>query len=209
MTTTTPSSAREKPGTDDAWLELKPGDQVRVKSHSGNDYEATIVYAGIDDAGLYVRLGDGRLARLLPNRVNWKTLKRVGRTSTVAAGDEVLIFALGSAGVRGKISSKLDERLLVAPEGGDQLQLTLKEAETKRFRLLFHTTKLRAGDEFMVKSRSGRQLMGRVIGVSETKISALLRPNRERVSIKIDHLALESLYVLIPVLGAAPTWERA
>jgi hypothetical protein len=194
----------DTPGSD-AWLNLRPGDQLKVKSHTGNEYEATLVYAGMDDAGLYVRLGDGRLARLVPDRVNWKTLQRMGKTEPLKPGDEVVMLALGGAGVRGKITSPLDDRIVVAKETGTQIAMSPKEAELKRFRLLFHTKSLRSGDEFTVRSRSGRDMTGRVLGVTETKITALLRPTKEKVSIRIDHLDLDTLFVLIPVLGARPT----
>src|SRR4029077_15056709 len=97
MTRKPPTPPHETPSSD-AWLTLRPGDLVRVSSHSGNEYEATLVYAGMDDAGLYVRLGDGRLARLVPSRVNWKTLKRLGRGAIpIKPGDDVVMLALGSA----------------------------------------------------------------------------------------------------------------
>ena len=54
-----PKSSAFDQGTD-AWLSLRPGDHVRVTSKSGNDYEATIVYAGMDDAGVRCRTAAGR-----------------------------------------------------------------------------------------------------------------------------------------------------
>src|SRR5436305_8675106 len=99
--------------TTQRWRALSPGDRVEVNSKSGNKYAATLVAAGRDDAGLYVRLANGTLARLLPNRLNWKTLKKLGTEDAVKKGDEAIMLALGGS-KRGKLVDMLDDRVVLA-----------------------------------------------------------------------------------------------
>jgi hypothetical protein len=187
---------------------LRPGDVVRVTSKSGNPIEATIVLVGRDEAGLYVRLPDGRLARLLPERVNWKTLEKVGVSNPVAKGDEVVVVALGGTERRGRLTDPhLDDRITVALPKGATYSVPLGQTETNKFRLLFPTDSLRRGDEFLVRSFSGTEYRGRALRVDKVKILARLRtPHKGKdVTLKVEHLDLRTLHVLIPVLGSAPS----
>src|SRR2546423_379294 len=97
-------------GSHKIWRGLLSGDKIRVESHSGNAYEATIVLAGRDGSGLFIRLADGKLARLAPSRVNWKTLEKLGASDPIAVGDEVIIVALGTER-RGTVSGPIADRI--------------------------------------------------------------------------------------------------
>src|SRR5581483_10815673 len=121
--------------TTQRWRALQPGDRVEVASKSGNKYLATLVAAGRDDAGLYVRLANGTLARLLPSRLNWKTLKKLGTEDAVKKGDEVVLLALGGDTKRGKLAQVLDDRIEVALPKGETASVPIQSEDAKRFRL--------------------------------------------------------------------------
>lgn len=193
--------------TTQRWRSLVPGDRVEVSSKSGNAYEATLVAAGRDDAGLYVRLANGTLARLLPSRLNWKTLKKVGTEDAVRKGDEVVLLALGGDAKRGKLVDVLDDRVVMALPKGGRETVPIEGEEAKRFRLLFPATDLRKGDEFIVKSVSGREFHGIAVSVSPERIIAEMRPSREPTTLRVDRLDLRTLHILIPVRGATTTWS--
>ncbi|MEZ0228408.1 MAG: hypothetical protein ACAI25_07260, partial [Planctomycetota bacterium] len=189
------------------WRALKPGDRVEVSSKSGNTYAATLVAAGRDEAGLYVRLANGLLARLLPSRLNWKTLKRLGTEDAVKKGDEAILIALGGDAKRGKLVDVLDDRVVLSlPKGGTQT-VAVGGEEEKRFRLLFPATDLRKGDEFIVQSVSGREFHGIAVSVAPDKIVAEMRPSRAPTTLRVDRLDLKTLHVLIPVRGVTTTWS--
>lgn len=193
--------------TTQRWRALNPGDRVEVSSKSGNSYSATLVAAGKDDAGLYVRLANGTLARLLPSRLNWKTLKKVGTDDAVKKGDEAVMIALSGDNKRGKLVDMLDDRVVLSlPKGGTET-VPIQGDEMKRFRLLFPATDLRKGDEFIVKSVSGREFHGIAVSVAADKIVAEMRPSREPTTLRVDRLDLRSLQILIPVRGATTTWS--
>ncbi len=193
--------------TTQRWRALQPGDRVEVASKSGNTYAATLVAAGRDDAGLYVRLANGTLARLLPSRLNWKTLKKLGTEEAVKKGDEALLIALGGDTKRGKLVDVLDDRVVMAlPKGGVET-VPIGVEEEKRFRLLFPATDLRKGDEFIVKSVSGREFHGIAVQVQPDKITAEMRPSRTPTSLRVDRLDLRTLQILIPVRGVTTTWS--
>jgi len=200
------SDTRSVPTTQ-RWRTLSPGDRVEVTSKSGNKYAATIVAAGRDEAGLYVRLANKTLARLLPSRLNWKTLKKLGTEEAVQEGDEVLLFALAGENRRGKLVEVLDDRVFMAPRRGETAPVAIEGEELKRFRLLFPATDLRKGDEFIVKSVSGREFHGIALDVSPERIVAEMRPSREPTTLRVDRLDLRSLQILIPVRGATTTWS--
>lgn len=185
-----------------------PGDLVRVRSKSGNTYEATVVFAGRDQAGLYVRLKGGKLARLVPQRVEWKTLEKLGVGDPVEKGDEVVIVALGGAERRGKLVKPLDDRIQLALPQGKVYSVPLSQTEVKKFRLLFPTDALLPGDEFMVKSHSGTEYRGLVVDIDANTLTAKLRPTRDKVTLRLKNLDMSTLFVMIPVLGSSATWDQ-
>ena len=189
------------------WQQLLSGDVVRVQSHSGTTYEATVIHAGRDQAGLYVRLSNGRLARLLPSRVNWRTLEKLGAANPIAKGDEIIVVALGGTERRGRLVMPLDDRVAVSLPQGKTYSVPLDQTETKKFRLLFPTETLLPGDEFMVKSRSGKEYRGLALEVDPLQVVALLRPSKERVTLRRENLDPTTLFVMIPVLGSSATWD--
>ena len=136
------------------WSSLALGQRFRVKSVRGNPYEASFLTAGPEEAGLYVRLAaDGKLARLSPDRLDWTTLEPGESSDALAPGDEVLATPSGGVEQRGRLMEPADERLTLQLAAGAVLQVPLHRLE--QLRLLFASTDLRRGDEFMVKSASG------------------------------------------------------
>ncbi|MBV8265285.1 MAG: DUF2382 domain-containing protein, partial [Planctomycetaceae bacterium] len=58
---------------------------------------------------------------------------------------------------------------------------------------------LRPGDEFLVRSTSGREYRGRANAVDPERVTATLLAGGEPVGIRVEHLDLRSLFVLIPL----------
>lgn len=156
--------------------------------------------------GITINGTDGTLARLLPSRIDWSSLRHLGTKDPVVTGDEVLVVALGGATRRGRLASPLDDRVTISAGPGKVYSLPKDEVEQKRFRLMFAAPNLCPGDEFLVTSKSGREYRGLAREVSPLKIVAELRPQRQSVVLRPDRLDLSTLKVLIPVFGYSQTW---
>jgi hypothetical protein len=187
---------------------LLPGEQIRITSLSGNVYDATVLVCGREKSGLFVR-SNGRVGRLLPERLDWASLERVGQTDPITKGDEVIVSPIGGTERRGYILGPLDERIdIELKSGGGLYSVPLARISKESFRLLYGTNNPRPGDEFMVTSRSGRQVRGTCVDLLQGLIVATVLPNGDRVRISIERLDLSTLFVLIPVpihaLGCSP-----
>lgn len=179
---------------------LALGQRFRVKSARGNPYVATFLTAGPHEAGLYVRLAaDGKLARLSPDRLDWRTLEPGESSDALVPGDEVLATPTGGVEQRGRLMEPADERLTLQLSQGAVLQVPLDRLE--QLRLLFPATDLRRGDEFMVKSNSGSVYRGVAERVEAERLEVSLdRHPGPPVSIRVERLDLRSLRVLIPLV---------
>jgi hypothetical protein len=198
------------------WSALEPGESFRVTSRRGNGYECQFIEEGMRDAGLYVRVAGGRLARLDPRRLDPTSLERRTRSPIVHRGDHVLLRTASSedgeqASVEhcGVVLAAEPTRLAVETPAGTIVR-TL--ANIRGLRLLFRARDLRPGDEFLVESNSGRLYRGIARRIEWPRLtatltravvvvsgSALLVPVREPVTIRLDYLDLETLRVLVPV----------
>jgi hypothetical protein len=186
------------------WNVLETGDRFRVRSQSGRKYEATFLLAGAQDAGLYVRLLDGKLARFSPGRLIWTSLEKVGATSEVLfPGDDVLVQTKDGPEALGKLTEAPTDKLSLKTSQGKTVTVSLDNTVEGTFRLLFPASDLRPGDEFLVRSNSGREYRGRASAVDPERVTATLLAGNEPVAIRAEHLDLRSLYVLIPLNVAA------
>jgi hypothetical protein len=190
------------------WDSLQPGDLIRITSLSGNIYEACVLLCGKGEAGLYVRR-NGRIGRLLYNRLDWSTLERTGQTDPIVKGDNVLVAPVGGSERRGKILGPLDERLDLGLVSGGVYSAPLGRLANESFRLIFNAQDLRPGDEFTVSSTSGREIRGRCLELLPGVAIAELHPDGKRVRVSLERLDMTTLAVLVPIpleaLGCSPT----
>jgi hypothetical protein len=182
----------------DPWSLLETGDRFKIVSYSGKKYEATFLLAGKDDAGLYVRLQDKKLARFQPGRLIWTSLeKSSGGGDVLSPGDDVLIQTKDGLEMRGKLQTATAAKIAVKTANGDVVEVRADNAVEGSFRILFPASDLRAGDEFLVRSSSGREYRGRASTVEKDRVAATLLAGGEPVSIRVEHLDLRTLYVLV------------
>ena len=87
----------------DPWNILETGDRFSITSYSGKKYEATFLLAGPDEAGLYVRLRDKKIARFSPTRLIWTSLEKNAPGDVLFPGDDVLVQPKDGAEHLGKL----------------------------------------------------------------------------------------------------------
>jgi hypothetical protein len=185
------------------WEALSAGDRLRIRSHRGNSYELVFLWAGEGESGLLVRFSTGKLARFYPERLDWTTLERLRGGPPIVPGDEVLATRAGVE-IRGRVLETRPGSLLLILPNAQCVDLPLDGAVAGSLWILFAATDWRRGDEFLVKSLSGREYRGRTLLVTRERIDAGLSvkgglPSEESVSLRADQLYLASLRILIPV----------
>src|SRR5581483_2530837 len=117
------------------------------------------------------------LGRIAPQRVDWRTLEQKGVAPTTAAGDAVVIFG-ESEELRGRLAAPIGAGIHVELEQGSFCSAPVSQTVPERLRLRFHTTALKPGDEFTVRSRSGKTYRGLALEVRQWSLTAELRPDR-------------------------------
>src|SRR4051812_31388766 len=120
------------------WETLRPGQRLSFTSYTGKQYQVTVVCHGRGSAGLYVRLPSGKLGRIEPQRVDWRTVEHLGDGPTTATGDSVIVFAEGEER-RGRLAAPLGAGVHVELERGAFCSFPMSETIEPRFRLRFHT----------------------------------------------------------------------
>jgi hypothetical protein len=188
------------------WETLRAGERLNFTSLTGKRYDLTLLVHGRGHAGLYVRLPDRRLGRIAPQRVDWSTLQRTGVEPTTSRGDEVIVFARDKEH-RGTLADSVGAGVSIAHGRAGFSSFPLGETNPKKFRLLYRTRTIYAGDEVVVRSRSGNEYRGLVVQVSPDRLTLELRPDRRPTSLIVSKLDLRTLRVLIPVMGTSPTWD--
>lgn len=181
------------------WSVLETGDRFRIVSYSGKKYEATFLLTGPQDAGLYVRLQDKKLARFAPARLIWTSLEKLATGDILYQGDDVLVQTKNGPEVLGKLVSVANDKIVLKTSAGKQVEVAFDNMVEGTFRLLFPASDLRPGDEFLVRSASGREYRGRASIVERDRVTCTLLAGGEPVAIRVDNLDLRSLYVLIPL----------
>jgi hypothetical protein len=184
----------------DPWSILESGDSFRIVSYSGKKYEGTFLQTGPQEAGLYVRLQDKKLARFSPSRLIWTSLERLAPASEILfPGDDVLVQTKDGPEALGKLSELARDTLTIKTTTGKVVPIPYENMVAGTFRLLFPASDLRAGDEFLVRSSSGREYRARAAQVEKDRVAAVLPSGGEPVAIRVEHLDLRTLYVLIPL----------
>lgn len=174
-------------------------ERFRVKSRSGNQYVVRFLHRGEGDAGVFVRLDKGEIARLDPKRLKWSTYESasdiIGK-GAVKTGDDVLVeCAAGS--LRGNLASPLGETMLRLENG-----LCIQNTEVYGLFIMFRAPSLKGGDRFWIKSNSGRDYSGTALNV--TKDNARVRlTDRSEVTLRLSSLDVDSLFVAIPIPRSA------
>jgi hypothetical protein len=182
------------------WSVLIMGQRFRIRSARGNSYDATFLAKGPGDAGLYVRLSTGKLARLSPDRLDVSTLEPGAAGDVLALDDELLVKPPGGREERGRVVEQKDDGLALRLANGAVLSVKLDALAPGSLILLFASTDLRVGDELMVKSLSGSLYRGRAVRVEASRIEVELRNQvGPPVSLRVERLDLPSLRVLVPI----------
>ena len=122
-----------------------------------------------------------------------------GLKVAAVTGDDVLVQPKGGPEVVGKLVEPPTDKLSLKTSSGRSVVVPFENAVEGTFRLLFPASDLRAGDEFLVRSASGREYRGRASAVERERVTATLAAGGDPVAIRVEHLDLRSLYVLIPI----------
>ena len=195
----------ETGGLTGPFASLTSGERIRVRSRSGNTYEATVLAGGKGDAGLYVRLKDGRLARLSPDRLDASSLERLGHGSTIVAGDRLWMFLRSGPRISGTVVSLAPGELALRMDAGAVQRVVLADVVEESPRLLFPASDLKRGDEIQVRSLSGREYRGTVLGTAPGRITAILEGElaaRGPSTLRVEQLDKDSLFVLVPIAAS-------
>ena len=178
--------------------DLSFGQRFRVQSLRGSQYSVCLLSVGAGDSGIYIRLDDGRVARLDKRRLKWDTyepLEAAGEPP-VHAGDEVLVEC-SSGTLRGTLLENVgDEVSLRLPIGSD---LKLPKGDVSEFYLLFRARDLKPGDRVILKSRSGNEYRGSVRSLVAGRRLVMTLTNGGEASLRLSKIDLSSIMVPIPI----------
>ena len=158
----------------------------------------TLVAAGAEEAGLYVRLSDGRLARLDPARLDWSSRRVTGQSmgAVLCVGD-ILRLQLPGEAVRGRLLSRTASTLELATVGGPLRSLGRDQVlETL---ILFRASDMKRGDRLLLRSRSGNEYEGTFSRLDASGLIDLVLLNGEHLSVREARLDKEEFYVLVSV----------
>lgn len=189
------------------WGALKPGDRFEVSSLRGHAYSLSFLAPPAEDGtNLYVRMEDGKLARFDASRVDWTTLDVKAPGDACLPGDEVLVRS-GGVEHRGELIETITESIVLVGSRG-KVALPLGKVELESFRVAFPAAKAQVGDEFLVVSLSGKKYRGHAHAVSSKGLVVQLDGADAKVRMNLDHLALDTLRILVAVqlsaLGCSP-----
>jgi hypothetical protein len=178
--------------------EIAFGDRFRIQSLRGSRYLVTLLGVGQLESGLYVRLDDGRIARLDERRLRWDTYEPTSHVGDppLREGDEVL--AETSAGVlRGTLLEPPGaEVALRLSKGADR---RLPRGEVDELNLLFRARDLKSGDRIVVNSKSGNEYRGLVRALGPGRRLQLRLDEGGNANLRLSKIDLSSLLILIKV----------
>ena len=158
----------------------------------------TFLAFGPEDAGWYVRLVDGRLARLDPGRLDWSSREPLGTDpdSLLSVGDLVQVRAIGET-IRGRLLERDADSLTVATKDG--VKRTLPRHELSKLWILFRASDLKRADAVILRSRSGNEYEGTFQSIDESGLIDLRLPSGDRLSVRKSRLDKDGIFVLIPL----------
>lgn len=192
------ADAREQPD-DDADLRppMEVGQRFRVKSLRGSVYEAVLLSKGEAGGGLYVRMDDGRIARLEPERLDWISftkLKDDGR-GLLHPGDQV--YVVGPKGpVQGELLLPIKDVVVIRPTEGPVQRIAREQV--MEIDLLSKSSDVKAGDRILARSGSGNEYRGLVKERTPDGYQVKLRVGGE-ARLRLAKLDLSSIRMAIPI----------
>lgn len=164
----------------------------------------TFLAFGPEDAGWYVRLVDGRLARLDPGRLDWQSREPLGidTESLLKVGDVVQVRAVGET-LRGRLLELSPTSLTLATKDG--AKRTWGRVDIAKLWILFRASDLKRADAVILRSRSGNEYEGTFQSIDEAGLIDLRLPSGDRLSVRKSRLDKDGIFVLIPIdLGVLP-----
>jgi hypothetical protein len=178
--------------------EIAVGDRFAITSVRGSEYKVLLLCFGDGQSGMYVRLDDGRIARLDQDRLRWETFHDLPREGepVLRPGDEVLIEC-ASGSLRGTLVEPPGEQVaLHLPIGQD---LRLPRGEIDELYLLFKARDLRPGDRIILRSKSGNEYRGTLKGLTADRRLLVDLRNGGEANLRLSKLDLTSIQVPIPI----------
>lgn len=177
--------------------EIRFGDRFRISSKRGSQYTVTLLRVGDRESGLFVRLDDGRIARLEPAALRWDTYEAVAQdTSPVRIGDDFLVDAT-SGSVRGTLEAGGGARLTLRLPIGVPLALPTEDVEGCY--LLFKARNLKPGDHVFVKSKSGNEYRGMILRMGASNSLKIELRDGGTTNLRLHKVDLSTLVVAIPL----------
>jgi hypothetical protein len=175
---------------------LQLGRRFRARSRRGSEVVATFIGRGADESGMFVRLEDGRIARLDPRRMDWSTFEALAAQGpALRAGDQVVVEA-GALARRGLLAEPVGADVVV--QGTDGLVRVPARDVTGLF-LLYRASDLQPGDRAILRSRSGNTYQGILQPEVEPDMLRLDVVGGKRVELRRGRLDMDAALVAIPV----------
>lgn len=158
----------------------------------------TFLAFGPEDAGWYVRLVDGRLARLDPARLDWSSREPLGADpkSLLVPGDLVQIRVIGET-VRGRLLELDSSIFTLATKAG--VKRAIERHEVSKINILFRASDLKRADSVILRSRSGNEYQGSFQSIDEDGLIDLRLLSGDRLSVRKSRLDKDGVFVLIPL----------
>mgnify|MGYP001249562489 CR=1 FL=1 len=178
--------------------EIAVGDRFTIRSVRGSEYQVLFLCFGEGQSGMYVRLDDGRIARLDQERLRWDTYQDLPRDgeAVLRPGDEVLVEC-SSGTLRGTLLEPVREQVAIRLPIGQDLRLPLGEVE--ELYLLFKARDLKPGDRLILRSKSGNEYRGTIKGLTPDKRLLVDLRNGGEANLRLSKLDLTSIQVPIPI----------
>lgn len=187
--------------TNSASNDLQAGDRFVIQSRRGSRYQMTFLAFGPEDAGWYVRLVDGRLARLDPGRLDWSSREPLGSdpASLLSIGDLLQVRSIGKT-QRGRLLERDSDSLTIATKDG--VKRSIARHEISKIWILFRASDLKRADVVILRSRSGNEYEGTFQSIDEGGLIDLRLPSGDRLSVRKSRLDKDGIFVLIPLSPA-------
>jgi len=181
--------------------DMEFGDRFSVQSMRGSRYMLTLLKVGAKESGLFVRMDDGRVARLDAAALNWETFEPVEKVgAALRKGDELLIESTSGA-VRGELEGAPDGKVHIRLPIGVPLFVPVEDI--RQVYLLFKARNLKRGDHMTVKSKSGNEYRGEISALGAGNTVKLNLHTGGSTNIRLQKVDLSSLLVAIPLDEAA------
>lgn len=202
------ADAREQPDDgEDVVPPMEVGQRFSVKSIRGSLYEAVLLSRGENGGGLYVRMDDGRIARLERERLNWISftkLKDDGR-ALLQPGDQ--LYVVGPKGPeQGELLLPIKDVVVIRPVEGSVVRIP--RAQVMEVDLLSKSSDVKAGDRILARSSSGNEYRGLVKARTPDGYKVKLRVGGD-ARLRLAKLDLSSIRMAIPIPLAALAGPKA